>query len=298
MAKYDPMGDKIKRRVPIAVWVMLLGLIIGFAGVLCCFSYGLDSYINTESFSRSYDVPDIYQCSFEFAGGNNKIVRSNDNKIHITANNVVKDFYTVQYKFRKFIFEPKHFTLNASHIVAASQNFFGLYQNRSEITIALPDTIYYKLEIHNRTGDLSIDHITARNLDISNDLGKITANSVSAYKSEIDNAIGEISLRSCNLGETELDNGIGQIILEVCNLSETSIDNGIGKTSVHGQIKGDIEVDNGIGDCDLNIIGSSSDYTIKGDSDGVKWSGVLDSHVPKYKIELDRGIGDITVVFS
>ena len=28
MAKYDAMGDKIQRRVPIALWIMLVGLVI------------------------------------------------------------------------------------------------------------------------------------------------------------------------------------------------------------------------------------------------------------------------------
>ena len=48
MAKYDAMGDKVNRRVPIALWIMLLGVVVAAAGFIWCLNTDLKKYAKTE----------------------------------------------------------------------------------------------------------------------------------------------------------------------------------------------------------------------------------------------------------
>ena len=149
MAKYDAAGDRIRRRVPIALWIMLIGLVIGISGTVWCAMGGLDKFIKTESLSESYDGSDIKTCEIELASGKHKIVRSTDGKIHVTANDVIEGLYTMSCENGKFKFKPKKFSFNAVHLFSGSSNFFGFYKNEAKITIELPDKVFDKL-VHQR----------------------------------------------------------------------------------------------------------------------------------------------------
>ncbi len=297
MAKYDAMGDKVQRRVPVAVWIMLAGLVIAAIGLVWCLNTDLKKYAKTENLGTVQALEDIKDLELTFDAATTSITKSTDDKIHVTIDNAPKDVYSIGKKDGKFYIKTDNFSSFIKWSGIKDIPFLKDVYPHAKITVELPDTAFEKVKIENGGGDLSINGISCTDLEIDNGVGELTISNCTAKVTDIDNGIGKVEAKNCNFGKTQIDNGIGETDIKDCLMGKSEIDNGIGKTSIDSEINGDIDVDNGIGEINLKVKGSAGDYSFKGDDDGIKIIGKIDSGDAKYKIDLDNGIGDITIEF-
>ena len=297
MAKYDAMGDKVQRRVPVAVWIMLIGLIIGTVGLVWCLNTDLKKYVKTESLDTVQTLNEVKDLELTFDAATTSISRSSDDKIHVTIDNAPKDVYSFGKKDGKFYIKTNKFTSFIRWSGISHIPFLKDIYPQAKITVELPDTAFEKVKINNGGGDLTVSGINCSELEIDNGVGELTISSCTAEKTDIDNGVGKISASDCSFGKTEMDNGVGEIDLDDCKLSDSELDNGVGEINVKAEIKGDIDVDNGVGEINIKLKGDAGDYKFKGDDEGVKIVGEKDPDDAKYKVDLDNGIGDITVEF-
>ena len=109
----------------------------------------------------------------------------------------------------------------------------------------------------------------------------------------IDTTVGSVNILKFNTKEIDLDLGMGSVVIDYLNvIRESSISAGVGELVIKDGIMSDLELDMGVGD---GLITAS----VLGESDincGVgKLELNLNGNEDDYKIEVDKGIGEIKV---
>ena len=280
MAKYDAMGDKLQRRVPIAVWVMLVGVITAVAGLVWCLNTDLKKYAKTENLYSDQDTDDIRDLELEFDCATVNITPSADDQIHLSIQNAPEGVYTYGVKDHTFYIKRKSIFSILRFSGVSKIPFLKDVYPEATINLQLPTSLTFeKVEIGSSLSDVSI-------------------NTINCEKLEIDNGMGTLELINCRAEKTELDNGMGKMTVLDSTLGETDIDNGMGKIKLTNCVLHDSDIDNGMGEVDLNISGDGEDYRISGDHGDVDIKGRTGSSGAKYKIKIDNGLGDIDISFS
>ena len=278
MAKYDAMGDKVNRRVPIALWIMLLGVVVAAAGFIWCLNTDLKKYAKTEDLSTDQTIDDIKDLKFDLGNAETEITQSSDDKIHVTIKNAPENSLTFGKQGSKFYVKRKKSFQFFMWSGISSIPFLKDVYPEAKIRIEIPQKDFDRVEIDNGVGNTKIVDISCDYLNVENGVGELTLHDCKANKANIENGIGELSINSCDFGNTDIENGIGSI-------------------TVKSEINGDIDIDNGIGEIDLKIKGNSEDYRFSGDDDDVSIKGKLGGSGAKYKIKADNGLGDIDISF-
>ncbi len=278
MAKYDAMGDKVNRRVPIALWIMLLGVVVAAAGFIWCLNTDLKKYAKTEDLYTDQTVDDIKDLKFDLGNAETEITQSSDDKIHVTIKNAPENSLTFGKQGSKFYVKRKKSFQFFMWSGISSIPFLKDVYPEAKIRIEIPQKDFDRVEIDNGVGNTKIVDISCDYLNIENGVGELTLHDCKANKANIENGIGELSINSCDFGNTDIENGIGSI-------------------TVKSEINGDIDIENGIGEIDLKIKGNSEDYRFSGDDDDVSIKGKLGGSGAKYKIKADNGLGDIDISF-
>lgn len=289
MAKYDAMGDKVQRRVPIALWIMIIGLVICVSGIIWCLNTNLKKYVKTENLSNDRNMSGITEIDIDIEDADTVIKKSPDDMLHVTVENAPEKVYKIGTKDGRFYIKRKVFSLNAVRVFGVSKiPFLKDLNAETKVTILVPDKDYEKIEIDNGIGEMSISDLRCDTLEIDNGVGEIEVSRVSANNTDIDNGVGEITCSDCTFGRTQIDNGVGDVTVEDSEMTDTDIDNGIGDVNIiKTAVRGDIEIDNGIGDTVISIKGSKSDYRYKKNKD----------KDAKYVIDIDDGIGDVRISY-
>lgn len=298
MAKYDAMGDRVRRRIPVGVWIMLLGVVVGVVGLIWCLNTDLKKYSKSENLYTDQNIEDVKNLDFEFDSADTVITRSSDRQIHVTIENAPEGIYSYGQKDNTFYIHRKK-TISIIKWTGMSKiPFLKDIYPQAKITIELPSVVFDEVEIENGAGDLKISSIDCDKLKIDNGIGELDLLECTAEKAEIENGIGELDMNGCVFKHTELKNGIGAMTAKDCVFKgDTGIDSGIGEVTMTAKFKGDVDLELGIGEVTLNIDGDGSDYRITGDTDDIKIKGRSGSSGAEYKIKVDKGIGDITINF-
>lgn len=298
MAKYDAMGDRVKRRIPVAVWIMILGVAVAAVGIIWCLNTDLKKYSKTENLSTDQNIEDVKNLDFEFDSADTVITRSSDRQIHVTIENAPEGIYSYGQKDNTFYIHRKK-TISIIKWTGMSKiPFLKDIYPQAKITIELPSVVFDEVEIENGAGDLKISSIDCDKLKIDNGIGELELLECTANKTDIENGVGALEMNGCVFKRTELKTGIGAMTAKNCVFDgDTDIDTGIGAVKITAKIKGDVDLETGIGSVTLNIDGDGSDYKITGDSDEVKIKGKSGSSGAEYKIKVDKGIGDVTIDF-
>lgn len=296
MAKYDAMGDKVKRRVPIAVWIMLVGFVVAIVGLVWCLNTDLKKYAKTENLYTDQNIDDVKNLDFEFDCATVDIAPSDDRQIHVSIENAPEGVYSYGVKDNTFyIKRKKTFSILTFSGISKIPFLKDVYPE-ARITVKLPSMDLDKVEIDSSMSDVTFNTLTCETLDIDNGMGKFKLIDASAKKSDIDNGMGKMELLYCTLGKADIGNGMGETLMTDCVLEDTDIDNGMGSIEISAKVKGDMDIDNGMGEIELNISGDGEDYRFTGDDVDIK--GRTGSSGAKYKIKVDNGMGDIDVSFS
>lgn len=279
MAKYDAAGDKVQRRIPVAVWIMLLGVVVGVVGLIWCLNTDLKKYAKTENLYTDQDTDDIRDLELEFDCATVNITPSNDDQIHLSIQNAPEGVYTYGVKDHTFYIKRKSIFSILKFSGVSKIPFLKDVYPEATINVQLPTSLTFeKVEIDSSLSDVSINTINCETLDI-------------------DNGMGKIEVFNCVLGKSKIKNGMGKIKMDSCSLKGTDIDNGMGDVTITTELKGDMDIDNGMGDIDLKIYGDGGDYRITGDDDDVSVKGKTGSRSAEYKIHVDNGMGDVDIEF-
>ena len=276
MAKYDAMGDKIQRRVPIAVWIMLIGLVVGITGLIWCLNTDLKKYTKTENLCTDQTTDNVKNLDFEFDNAKVKIAASSDDQIHVNIEDAAEGVYSYGEKDGKFYIHRKRSFGILKFSGMSSIPFLKDVYPQAKITVEIPSGISLdKVELDCAMSDITAEGIKCEKLDIDNGMGSLKLRDIEAEKTVIDNGMGKIDAKDCTFGNTDIDNGMGSIDMNGCVLEDTDIDNGMGSV-------------------DISIDRDGEDYRVSGDAD-VK--GKTGSKNADYKIKVDNGMGSVDIRF-
>lgn len=297
MAKYDAMGDRVKSRVPVALWIMLLGLVIGIVGFIWCMNTDLKKYTKTENLYADQDTTDIKNLDFEFDSANVTISPSSDKQIHVSIEDAPEGVFTYGQKDSTFYIHRKNLLSILKWSGISDIPFLKDVYPEAKINVQIPEGMEFdSVNIECSVSEAAVKGITCEKLTIENGMGTIKLLDCKAEKTDIDNGMGKVEATDSTLGKTDIDNGMGLVKLSDCELDETDVDNGMGKIDITADIKGDIDIDNGMGGFTLRLSGSGEDYRVTGDDVDVK--GRSGSRDAKYKISVDNGMGDVDIIFD
>lgn len=142
-------------------------------------------------------------------------------------------------------------------ILSISEDFyFGRDLNKALINLYIPDG--YKFE----------------KTDIKMGAGELTAETLSANSILLNIDAGEANIKALNADKNaEISGGAGEIVISDGTLNNLDLDIGVGEIDLTAAVLGKSDIDCSVGEAKLTLIGSKEDY----------------------KIELNKGIGNITV---
>ena len=299
MAKYDAAGDRVRKSAPVALWIMLAGIVIAVVGFIWCMNTDLKKYAKTENLYTDQNTSDVKNLEFEFDGANVDVVKSGDSQIHVSIENAPEGVYKYGIKDNTFyVSRKKLFSLLKWSGVSKIPFLEDIYPE-AKIKVEIPDGMTFdKVEMDCAASEVRVENISCDKLDIDNGMGTLKLVECKAKRSEIDNGMGKMDFIDCDLGKSDIDNGMGEIKMTDSSLDETEIDNGMGAVKMTGTLSGDIDIDNGMGEVELKLDCDGEDFRISGDKDSVDIKGNIGSKNAKYKISVDNGMGDVDIEFK
>lgn len=178
--------------------------------------------------------------------------------------------------------------LNGKLTVKEKKKYFSSYTEKATITVSLlADTMFEKVSINGGAGKVSAQHITTQKLEL--DLGA-----------------GEVSITELNaLKKAEIDGGAGAITINGGEIHNLDLDMGVGALTMRAALSGKSELSQGVGETNITLLGSKDDYCVEVDKglgditvDGIKMkSGGIYSNGAA-RVEIDGGVGEINVYFE
>lgn len=258
--------------IVISIIGSIVAAVFGIFGFTNIFKHGnrqsaSETFYNTFSDVKSLDIT-LDTADFNIVTGN---------EFKVEAENVTKSFICRQDGDTLVIDENE-----------GGFNFFGFIDHtNSKITVYVPEGYDFDdVELHNGVGNTNVNSLEAKSLTLKLGVGDFTGSKIES-------------------DETEVKGGVGDITIEDSNLNDMDLKSGVGNTNISGKITGNSKVSAGVGDVYLNIDGKKSEYTLNTNS-GIGDIDVTESNtntstssiIPMYRIDVDGGIGDISVKFN
>ncbi|MDD7516950.1 DUF4097 family beta strand repeat-containing protein [Ruminococcus flavefaciens] len=259
--------------------VVLLGVALLVLGIILYNVNDRDKYFKTKDIHETYSVSDIDDIKMDMPFADLTIEKSKDNMIHIDAVGVPEQFNS-KAENGKFTtsFKKKKIGLLTVH------DFFSYDENKSKITIALPDKEYKNFDLSLGAGETSIGDLECGFFNIDCGAGEITFKNISCESGDIDCGAGELNISDMNCkGELKIDGGAGEVTIIDTTLGGLDLDHGVGEFTFTGTINGDIDADGGVGEMSINLTNPESDFSKNGG---------------KYKLDVDHGIGSANVTYN
>jgi hypothetical protein len=111
-------------------------------------------------------------------------------------------------------------------------------------------------------------------VDITTGAAKLTVDALSTSSLELKLGAGDVRFESLNASaEVDIEGGAGQITIVSGTLNDLSLEMGMGELNLTAAVLGDSDLKFGVGESNLTLIGTKDDY----------------------KVDIDKGIGNITV---
>lgn len=269
--KYLAMGFAIFLTVTI-----IGGIATGVFALTGVFS-GVAASGDAVDINKSFD--DVKSITIDHGVGTLKVRTGDSDKVEIVAKNV-SEHYIVEKSF------SGNLTLKSKSRFWFWNWFDGNF--KSDITIYLPkDFVAESFIIDAGAGDVNIDDLEAKELEINGGAGDIRGNNIVAQTVDIDGGVGNVNFKQVMLNNTTIDAGVGNVDIE-------------------GILSGNTDIDCGLGNVDLDLVGTIDDYNIKVEKglgnikiNGEKYSDINWNKLnAKYIIDIDGGVGDISINFE
>lgn len=165
---------------------------------------------------------------------------------------------------------------------------FGFYNGGVQITLTVPEDFNFeKVHISAGAGEVKIDSLLTDKLFLDLGAGEVSIDRLIANKkAEINSGAGELKIKGGELANLKLDIGIGEV-------------------DMRSALTGDCKIDIGVGELNLDLIGTSKDYSIAldkgvGDAllDGRKMHDDEIYGTGDTAIEIDGGVGTVKIEFD
>jgi hypothetical protein len=162
-------------------------------------------------------------------------------------------------------------------------------QGKGRIILTIPtDYKINNFDVEAGVGNFIIHDLNTKYLSFDGGAGSINASNIIASK------------------EANINCGAGSVELKNVALNNLNLDSGVGSSYIQGLLTGYSSLDCGIGALELILQGSSDEYNInidvglgKATVNGQKYSDITwNNSSAKNSLDLDGGIGDITVEFE
>jgi DUF4097 and DUF4098 domain-containing protein YvlB len=168
-------------------------------------------------------------------------------------------------------------------------NLFGMINNviDTKITLYIPEGYNFdNVELNSGVGNTNFNTLKSDSLTLKLGVGDFTGNKLES-------------------NTTDIKGGVGDIKIENSKLNDMNLKSGVGNTRISGKITGKSKVSAGVGDVYINVNGKKSEYTLSTNS-GIGGIDINESNsnestasiIPIYRLDVDGGIGNITVNFN
>ena len=166
--------------------------------------------------------------------------------------------------------------------IKMKKSYFNI--NTGNIVITVPEELEY-LSLNAGAGNIEMSNIIVRRVRIDLGAGMSHFDNVEFKNVRINGGAGNLEITNSKLTDAKIDSGVGKIDISAYLYGNNSIECGVGKTSV--TLLGDddmysLELEKGIGSILL---------------DGKEYNGDVNYGKGKNKVEIEGGIGEISVRF-
>ena len=275
-------------------------LAAGIAMTIAGFAMGAKSdyinQLNVTSINSEISTSGIAGVNIDISYAELEISASNDTKnIKIDSENVARNY--LKYSVSNNVLTLKYSTnkwYEASAIPLLSKK-------KGKITITVPaDKSFQDIQIKSRTGDLSLNYISAGNIYIDCGMGNNSLNTINADYVEINGSTGNITAENISTDEISIYGKSGDICITNLDTKTAVVSDKTGDISLSGKIKGKSRFNGGLGDIKVCIYGKPDDYSIyvpKGKIivNGEKTTGTSKG---KYTMDVSKKMGDIDISFK
>ena len=156
------------------------------------------------------------------------------------------------------------------------------------LTLFLPsDTVFDSVSIETGASKMTVGSLSANYLDLKLGAGDICFDTLNAYS--------EIKIRG----------GAGAVTVSGGTLNDLSLEMGVGELNLTAALMGESELEFGVGEANLTLIGGKDIYEIDIDKgignitvDGKSVSDFGSSGNGSNKVDVDGGVGAINIVFK
>lgn len=134
--------------------------------------------------------------------------------------------------------------------------------------------------------------------------GRVNIETLKTRKLDIDFGAGEVKIGNLFVtDQANISTGAGKVRINYSEINDLDLDLGVGEFSLTSRLSGKSEVDAGVGEVNLNLYGTSEDYSVEVDGGlgEIKVDGkrVKDGSYGSGNsiIEIDGGVGNIDIKF-
>jgi len=171
--------------------------------------------------------------------------------------------------------------------IAETKKLSGNY-NGAVLTVYVPaGMIFDNTNLTTGAGRLTIDNLASGTLDFELGAGDVSIISLIAKKS------------------ADIEGGAGRITISGGTLKDLDLEMGVGQLNLTSALTGDCQLDLGIGESNITLIGDKEDYKLELEKgignitvDGKAVSDYGSSGKASNKVEISGGIGSINVEFK
>ena len=173
-------------------------------------------------------------------------------------------------------------TINAADFTIKSDDAFSVESNLSNLTVqekngTLVITEKKKSGLNYNDAVLTLcipEGFKFEEAQLTTGAGMLTVETLSAKKLQMELGAGEVNIQQLNAdSKAKISGGAGALTISSGVLNDLDVKMGIGEMNLTAALLGSSELDYGIGEANLTLLGSKDDY----------------------RLELEKGIGDIRV---
>ena len=165
---------------------------------------------------------------------------------------------------------------------------FGSTYTGAILTLYIPvDTVFEKANIVTGAGRFTVDYLSADNINFELGAGEVTINTLVAAKS------------------ADIEGGAGKITIADGTLHNLDLEMGVGQLNLTAALTGDCSLDSGVGEMNVTLLGNKDDYKLELEKgignisvDGDNVSGNSNIGNGTNEVEIHGGIGAINVKFK
>lgn len=210
-----------------------------------------------------------------------------------------------------------HIEIGAAHLRVVEGDRFALSTNLEKLNVTCRDTGLYieqrqrgVVSIHStNNGEVILtvpSGVTFESFDLEAGAGEVEIQSLNAANVNFEFGAGRVSIGNLvAAGSAEIETGAGKLIIADGRVNNLDLDLGVGRTTLRSSLTGECSINCGVGETDVNIIGKSSNYTMKistgigsvtVDNTALKGNTVIGSGSNKLNIE--GGVGTVDIEFE